>query len=72
MCTIIFYLIVDEDVFIFYDVVEDVEELSFDEEVVSKFFIDFRIVVLRIKFFIIIRKRVKIRNGKVSSEVIVV
>lgn len=68
MCTIIFYPTADEDVPIFYDAVEDVEELSSDEEAASKSSTDPRIVVLRTKLSTITRKRAKIRNGKVSSQ----
>lgn len=68
MCTIIFYPTADEDVPIFYDAVEDVEELSSDEEAASKSSTDPRIIVLRTKLSTITRKRAKIRNGKVSSE----
>lgn len=68
MCTIIFYPTADEDVPIFYDAVEDVEELSSDEEAASKSSTDPRIVVLRTKLSTITRMRAKIRNGKVSSE----
>lgn len=65
---IIFYPTADEDVPIFYDAVEDVEELSSDEEAASKSSTDPRIVVLRTKLSTITRKRAKIRNGKVSNE----
>lgn len=68
MCMIIFYPTADEDVPIFYDAVEDVEELSSDEEAASKSSTDPRIVVLRTKLSTITRKRAKIRNGKVSNE----
>lgn len=67
----IIYLLADEDVPVFYDAVEDVEELSSDEEAASKSSTDPRIITLRTKLTTITRKRAKIRNGKVNNEAIV-
>lgn len=65
---IIFYPTADEDIPVFYDAVEDVEELSSDEEAASKSSTDPRIITLRTKLTTITRKRAKIRNGKVNNE----
>lgn len=51
----------------FYDAVEDVEEMSSDEEAFSKPSKDPRIEALRTKLTSITRRRAKIRNVKVNS-----
>ena len=51
----------------FYDAVEDVEEISSDEEAFSKPSTDPRIEALRTKLTSITRRRAKIRNVKVNN-----